>query len=129
MVQHSVEKIPPKIDDNNFAIDGTTKSTQEQQEASTDAKKNLLTQQLPSRQGRKRERSLETSVDGDNGDKPNYKKKQRLSRSLSCFSISVQQPLHVLVSGEGLRYSSQKMKVIKLVKKASKKRNKAARRG
>jgi len=126
MVQHSVEKIPPKIDDNNFAIDGTTKSTQEQQEASTDAKKNSLTQQLPSRQGRKRERSLETSVDGD---KPNYKKKQRLSRSLSCFSISVQQPLHVLVSGEGLRYSSQKMKVIKLVKKAFKKRNKAARRG
>jgi len=49
MVEHSVEETPP----NDFAMD--TVSTQEQQEASTETKKNLLTQQLPSRQGRKRE--------------------------------------------------------------------------
>ena len=124
MVEHSVEEIPP----NDFAMD--TVSTQEQQEASTETKKNSLTQQLPSRQGRKRERSPETtSVDVDHGDKPSKKKKQRLSRSLSRFSRSVQQPLHVVVPGEGFRDSAQKMKAIKLAKKASKKRNKAARRG
>ncbi|GAU26355.1 hypothetical protein TSUD_101890 [Trifolium subterraneum] len=87
--------------------------------------------QEPSRIGRKRERSPENEMNIDETDNNNKKemKKQRLSRSQSrCSSRSVR-PLHIVVPGEGLRDSAQKIKAMKLAKNAVKKRNKAARRG
>ncbi|XP_078445675.1 nucleolar GTP-binding protein [Wolffia australiana] len=81
-----------------------------------------------SRVGRKRERSL--SRDGDkvadmDVDQPN--KKLRL-RSVSR-SRSRSRPPGEVIPGEGFRDSAQKVKAVKLSKKAVKVRNKAARRG
>ncbi|PNX71692.1 nucleolar GTP-binding protein 1-like [Trifolium pratense] len=86
--------------------------------------------QEQSRQGRKRERSPENEMNIDETDNnTNKMKKQRLSRSLSRFSSRSVRPLHIVVPGEGLRDSAQKIKAMKLAKNAVKKRNKAARRG
>ncbi|WJX68723.1 Nucleolar GTP-binding protein 1 [Trifolium repens] len=98
--------------------------------------------QEQSRKGRKRERSPENEMNIDETDNNNnnkkkmkkqqffeWKKQRYSSRSLSLFSSRSIRPLHIVVPGEGLRDSAQKIKAIKLAKNAFKKRNKAARRG
>jgi nucleolar GTP-binding protein len=101
--------------------------------------------QEQSRKGRKRERSPENEMNIDETDNNNnnkkkkkkmkkqqffeWKKQRYSSRSLSLFSSRSIRPLHIVVPGEGLRDSAQKIKAIKLEKNAFKKRNKAARRG
>ncbi|GLJ36933.1 hypothetical protein SUGI_0746780 [Cryptomeria japonica] len=78
-----------------------------------------------SRQGRKRERSIgvEENADAMDIDQPN-KKQRLLSRSRSRS-----RPPGEVVPGDGFKDSAQKLKAIKIGKKASKKRNKDARKG
>jgi nucleolar GTP-binding protein len=57
------------------------------------------------------------------------KKHQFFEWKKQLFSSRSVRPLHIVVPGEGLRDSAQKIKAIKLAKNAFKKRNKAARRG
>lgn len=78
-----------------------------------------------SQRGRKRERSngMEENVDAMDVDQPN-KRRRMLSRSRSTT-----RPPGEVMPGEGYKDSSQKLKAVKLGKKASKKRNKDARKG
>lgn len=78
-----------------------------------------------SQRGRKRERSngMEENVDAMDVDQPN-KRRRMLSRSRSTT-----RPTGEVMPGEGYKDSSQKLKAVKLGKKASKKRNKDARKG
>lgn len=78
-----------------------------------------------SQRGRKRERSngVEENVDAMDVDQPN-KRRRMLSRSRSTT-----RPPGEVMPGEGYKDSSQKLKAVKLGKKASKKRNKDARKG
>lgn len=78
-----------------------------------------------SRRGRKRERSsgVEENADAMDIDQPN-KKHRMLSRSRSRS-----RPPGEVTPGEGFKDSSQKLKAVKLGKKAAKKRNKDARKG
>jgi nucleolar GTP-binding protein len=78
-----------------------------------------------SRRGRKRERSsgVEENADAMDIDQPN-KRHRMLSRSRSTSRAPGE-----VVPGEGFKDSSQKLKAVKLGKKAAKKRNKDARKG
>eukprot|EP01018_Ginkgo_biloba_P006451 Gb_00431 [translate_table: standard] len=78
-----------------------------------------------SRRGRKRERSAVVEDSGDAMDIDQPKKKL----CMSSRSRSKSRPPGEVFPGEGFKDSSQKLKAMKLGKKASKKRNKDARRG
>ncbi|KAK9090150.1 hypothetical protein Sjap_023327 [Stephania japonica] len=86
-----------------------------------------------SRKGRKRERSLagEDEVGDDamdvDGDQP--RKKLRLRSQSISRSRSRSRPPSEVIPGEGFKDSAQKVKAIKIGKKAVKMRNKDARRG
>jgi len=77
------------------------------------------------RQGRKRERSsgMEENADAMDIDQPN-KRPRMLSRSRSAS-----RPPGEVIPGEGFKDTPQKLKAMKLGKKAAKKRNKQARKG
>lgn len=78
-----------------------------------------------SRRGRKRDRSsgMDIDADGDAMDVDQPKKRLRLR------SRSVSRPSMEALPGEGFKDTAQKMKAVKLGKKAVKQRNKNARRG
>lgn len=79
-----------------------------------------------SQRGRKRERSngVEENVDAMDVDQQPSKRHRMLSRSRSTS-----RPPGEVIPGEGYKDSSQKLKAVKLGKKAANKRNKDARKG
>ncbi|KAK2369769.1 nucleolar GTP-binding protein [Trifolium repens] len=122
MVQQRVEvesTLHEQIKSDNNTIAGTELTPEQSQEQS--------------RKGRKRERSPENEMNIDetdnNKNKKKMKKHQFFEWKKQLFSSRSVRPLHIVVPGEGLRDSAQKIKAIKLAKNAFKKRNKAARRG
>ncbi|CAM6092746.1 unnamed protein product [Calypogeia fissa] len=76
-----------------------------------------------SRRGRKRERSVSEAGDAMDIDQPNKRLKSR-SRSRSTV-----RPASEVIPGEGFKDSAQKLKAIKMSKKAVMQRNKDARKG